>query len=63
MFGEHPSILYKKVLFENVSSETMKAFIAIYDINDMACKIWNNLSHCLVKSDCMAHDVKKYFKM
>lgn len=38
------SILYETVLFSNVSSENMKEFITIFDLNDISNSIWKLLS-------------------
>ena len=38
------SILYETVLFENVTSDSMKIFTSIYDMNDLTSSTWNRLS-------------------
>ena len=43
------SFLYENVLFENVSSETMKDFTATYDSRDMSRETWLHLSKRLEK--------------
>ncbi|KAK8898307.1 hypothetical protein M9Y10_000590 [Tritrichomonas musculus] len=38
------SILYETVLFSNVSAESMKEFVTIFDMNEMTFDLWEGLS-------------------
>lgn len=38
------SVLYETVYFLNVSSDAMKEFIEIFDVNDMTTSMWMNIS-------------------
>ena len=50
------SILYETVLFENVTSETMKFFTSIYDMNDLTTLTWKRLSKRLEEDLSKEHE-------
>lgn len=55
--------LYEKVLFCNVSSESIQKFIEIFDINDLTGEMWNKLSQRLiqkVQNDEFKIELKRY---
>ena len=60
------SILYETVFFENVSSEAMKEFVSIFDINELTVSIWRRLVDHLVRdtktSNGMTCDIKNRYK-
>ncbi|KAK8842136.1 hypothetical protein M9Y10_026363 [Tritrichomonas musculus] len=60
------SILYETVFFENVSSEAMKEFVSIFDINELTVSIWRRLADRLVRdtktSNDMTCDIKNRYK-
>lgn len=57
------SVLYEKVLFSNVSEESMKEFVDLYDYSQMTGETWSKLSERLIQKVEYQENSSRYKKL